>query len=92
MRKSFKNIHWRSASANKLKSDFQLETPEEITLKGNYSAEDLKRTKHIRFGAGRAPFLRGPYASMYTVRPRTIRQNAGFSTAEESNAFYRRNL
>jgi methylmalonyl-CoA mutase len=56
------------------------------------STEVKKTSAHESFGAGTAPFLRGPYASMYTIRPWTIRQYAGFSTAEESNAFYRRNL
>ncbi|MBS1569087.1 MAG: methylmalonyl-CoA mutase, partial [Bacteroidetes bacterium] len=65
---------------------------EEIPLKSRYSAEDTAQLEHLRFGAGAPPYLRGPYASMYTVRPWTIRQYAGFSTAEESNAFYRRNL
>jgi methylmalonyl-CoA mutase len=65
---------------------------EEIPLKSFYTAADTQGMEHLRFGAGAPPFLRGPYASMYTVRPWTIRQYAGFSTAEESNAFYRRNL
>ncbi|MCC6840663.1 MAG: methylmalonyl-CoA mutase [Flavobacteriales bacterium] len=65
---------------------------EEIPLKSCYSAKDTAQLEHLRFGAGAPPYLRGPYASMYTVRPWTIRQYAGFSTAEESNAFYRRNL
>lgn len=54
--------------------------------------ELLNKFTHLRFGAGKPPYLRGPYASMYTVKPWTIRQYAGFSTAEESNAFYKRNL
>ncbi|MBP8822825.1 MAG: methylmalonyl-CoA mutase [Flavobacteriales bacterium] len=65
---------------------------EELPLKPRYSAEDAEHLEHLRFGAGAPPYLRGPYASMYTVRPWTIRQYAGFSTAEASNAFYRRNL
>ncbi|MEB2341439.1 MAG: methylmalonyl-CoA mutase [Flavobacteriia bacterium] len=65
---------------------------EEIPLKSFYTAADAQGMEHLRFGAGAPPYLRGPYASMYTVRPWTIRQYAGFSTAEESNAFYRRNL
>lgn len=67
-------------------------TAEKITVKPFYAAEDLKNIEHLDFLAGVPPFLRGPYASMYTIRPWTIRQYAGFSTAEESNAFYRRNL
>jgi methylmalonyl-CoA mutase len=57
-----------------------------------YTAADAAHLPHLGFGAGIAPYLRGPYASMYTVSPWTVRQYAGFSTAEESNAFYRRNL
>jgi methylmalonyl-CoA mutase len=67
-------------------------TAEGIDLKPNYSKEDIENLEHIGFGAGFAPNLRGPYATMYVRRPWTIRQYAGFSTAEESNAFYRRNL
>lgn len=67
-------------------------TPEQIPVKSVYGAPDIAALKHVHFGAGIAPNLRGPYPTMYTVRPWTIRQYAGFSTAEESNAFYRRNL
>lgn len=67
-------------------------TAENIELKSSYSKDDLKELEHLGFGAGFAPNLRGPYATMYVRRPWTIRQYAGFSTAEESNAFYRRNL
>ncbi|MFH4963987.1 methylmalonyl-CoA mutase [Gaetbulibacter sp. M235] len=67
-------------------------TAETIEVKSTYSADDLKNIDHLNFGAGIAPFLRGPYATMYVQRPWTIRQYAGFSTAEDSNAFYRRNL
>ncbi len=67
-------------------------TAEGITLKANYSPEDLKHIEHLNFVAGIAPFLRGPYSTMYVRKPWTIRQYAGFSTAEDSNAFYRRNL
>ena len=67
-------------------------TAENIELKSIYSKEDIVGLEHIGFGAGFAPNLRGPYATMYVRRPWTIRQYAGFSTAEESNAFYRRNL
>jgi methylmalonyl-CoA mutase len=65
---------------------------EELPLKSLYTRIDLKDVEHVRFGAGLSPYLRGPYASMYAIRPWTIRQYAGFSTAEASNAFYRRNL
>ncbi len=68
------------------------QSPENIAVKPSYQASDLATARHLHFAAGIPPFLRGPYASMYTVRPWTIRQYAGFSTAEASNAFYRRNL
>ncbi|SNC74954.1 heterodimeric methylmalonyl-CoA mutase large subunit precursor [Hymenobacter gelipurpurascens] len=67
-------------------------TPEGIPLKNFYTAHDVTGLGHLGFGAGVAPYLRGPYATMYVQNPWTIRQYAGFSTAEESNAFYRRNL
>ena len=67
-------------------------TSEGIKLKPNYGPEDVADAPQLGYGAGIPPYLRGPYASMYTQRPWTIRQYAGFSTAEESNAFYRRNL
>ena len=67
-------------------------TAEKIALKQYYQSNDIQDTEHIGFVSGIAPFLRGPYSSMYAIRPWTIRQYAGFSTAEESNAFYRRNL
>jgi len=65
---------------------------EGIALKSRYTSEDFQKLSHTHFTAGVPPYLRGPYASMYVVRPWTIRQYAGFSTAEASNAFYRRNL
>ncbi|WP_298148045.1 methylmalonyl-CoA mutase [Flavobacterium sp.] len=68
------------------------ETAEKIPIKDFYSATDLESVSHLDFGAGFPPFLRGPYATMYVRRPWTIRQYAGFSTAAESNAFYKRNL
>lgn len=67
-------------------------TAEGIELKPTYSKKDIENIEHLDFGAGFAPNLRGPYTTMYVRRPWTIRQYAGFSTAEESNAFYRRNL
>lgn len=67
-------------------------TAEGIELKSTYSEQDIENLGHLDFGAGFAPNLRGPYSTMYVRRPWTIRQYAGFSTAEESNAFYRRNL
>ncbi len=67
-------------------------SPEHIPVKNYYTREDLKDIEHLEYAAGIPPFLRGPYSTMYVLRPWTIRQYAGFSTAEESNAFYRRNL
>ena len=67
-------------------------TAEDIHIKSTYSKDDLVNVEHLNFIAGIAPNLRGPYSTMYVRRPWTIRQYAGFSTAEESNAFYRRNL
>ncbi|MBC6610703.1 methylmalonyl-CoA mutase [Hymenobacter sp. BT507] len=67
-------------------------TPEGIELKSYYTAQDVAGLDHLGFGAGVAPYLRGPYSTMYVQKPWTVRQYAGFSTAEESNAFYRRNL
>jgi methylmalonyl-CoA mutase len=67
-------------------------TPEGIEVKPLNTAADLEQIEHLDYAAGIPPFLRGPYSSMYSLRPWTIRQYAGFSTAEDSNAFYRRNL
>ncbi len=67
-------------------------TPEHIDVKNVFLADDLEGMTHLDYAAGIPPFLRGPYSTMYVLRPWTIRQYAGFSTAEESNAFYRRNL
>jgi len=68
------------------------DTPEAIPHKAWYSATDLEGVKHLGSRPGVAPFVRGPYPTMYVEKPWTIRQYAGFSTAEDSNAFYRRNL
>ena len=67
-------------------------TPEQIMVKPLYTKDDLEGMEHLDYVSGLPPFLRGPYSGMYPMRPWTIRQYAGFSTAEESNAFYRRNL
>jgi len=67
-------------------------TPEQIDVKNAYTKDDLEGMEHLNYAAGLAPYLHGPYSAMYAMRPWTIRQYAGFSTAEESNAFYRRNL
>ena len=83
--KSLKNDNLQPSNHNFL-------TAEGIELKPSYTEADIENLEHICFGAGFAPNLRGPYATMYVRRPWTIRQYAGFSTAEESNAFYRRNL
>lgn len=74
------------------KGSGQTLTPENIAIKPSYGPEDLTEVSHLGYVAGLPPYLRGPYSSMYAGRPWTIRQYAGFSTAEESNAFYRRNL
>ncbi len=67
-------------------------TPEQIPVKGAYTKSDLEGMEHLNYVSGLPPYLRGPYTGMYAMQPWTIRQYAGFSTAEESNAFYRRNL
>ncbi len=72
--------------------EFVWETMEKINVKPLYTADDLIEMEHLDYMSGMAPFLRGPYSTMYVARPWTVRQYAGFSTAEESNAFYRRNL
>ncbi len=90
-RNRFKNIKLEQLSISKVNTkDF--ETSEEINIKSRYDVNDLDQLGHLGFGAGIEPFLRGPYSSMYTTKPWTIRQYAGFSTAEESNAFYQKNL
>jgi len=67
-------------------------TPEGIPVKKQFTKDDISAAEHLGYAAGVPPFLRGPYSAMYAMRPWTVRQYAGFSTAEESNAFYRRNL
>ncbi|HRU86407.1 MAG TPA: methylmalonyl-CoA mutase [Tenuifilum sp.] len=67
-------------------------TPERIPVKPAFTETDLENMEHLNYAAGIPPFLRGPYSTMYVMKPWTVRQYAGFSTAEESNAFYRRNL
>ena len=99
-RKDFKNIDITAGIEKKNGLDWQRDndiqfvwkTPEHIEVKSVYTKEDLEGMEHLDFTAGIPPFLRGPYSMMYPFRPWTIRQYAGFSTAEESNAFYRRNL
>ena len=72
--------------------DLVWKTLEQINVKPLYTEEDMKGLEHLGYVAGIPPYLRGPYATMYVQRPWTVRQYAGFSTAEESNAFYRRNI
>jgi len=94
MRPDFKKINIHQVAASKVlgpnTADWQ--TPELIDVKPVYTREDLQGMEHLDYVSGIPPFLRGPYSAMYPLRPWTIRQYAGFSTAEESNAFYRRNL
>ena len=101
MKPNFENIDIKSAKYsspnveewvdnNQIKSNWL--TPEQIPVKPVYTKNDLEGMEHLNYAAGVAPYLRGPYSTMYAMRPWTIRQYAGFSTAEESNAFYRRNL
>ncbi len=94
MRPDFSKINFReiNIASKKQTQSPPWETPEHITIKNSYNKEDLEGMEHLNYGAGLPPFLRGPYSAMYAMRPWTIRQYAGFSTAEESNAFYRRNL
>ncbi len=89
----FKSINYKTAQAHgKPEAGAIWQTPEQIPVKPIYTAADLEGMEHLNYAAGIAPNLRGPYSTMYVMRPWTIRQYAGFSTAEESNAFYRRNL
>lgn len=97
MRAKFTDITYKGAATNCCATKGCTEgepwmTAERIPVKGLYTAADLEGMEHLNYAAGLAPFLRGPYSTMYVMRPWTIRQYAGFSTAEESNAFYRRNL
>jgi len=95
MRKNIQHItisESKKSSITQFPSSSNFITAEGIEVKPTYSKEDISNLEHLGFGAGFAPNLRGPYATMYVRRPWTIRQYAGFSTAEESNAFYRRNL
>jgi methylmalonyl-CoA mutase len=101
MRPNFRNIDIRNAGfaaadatewakTNGIEAGWK--TPEHIQVKSVYTKEDLEGMEHLHYASGLPPYLRGPYSGMYAMRPWTIRQYAGFSTAEESNAFYRRNL
>lgn len=94
MKKDFSNISLNLPSEKNTTGNSAAEwkTPEQIPVKPTFTKDDIKNLEHLDYAAGIPPYLRGPYSTMYAVRPWTIRQYAGFSTAEESNAFYRRNL
>ena len=99
MRPNFTNIDFETIHKNSSDEWRNLEnrekdwvTPEKIPVKSIYTPQDLEGMEHLNYAAGVAPFLRGPYSTMYVMKPWTVRQYAGFSTAEESNAFYRRNI
>ncbi|MBE6220490.1 MAG: methylmalonyl-CoA mutase [Rikenellaceae bacterium] len=96
MRAKFENLSYEGGKAQCCAAKAEAQEPwltaEQIPVKSDYTAKDLENLEHLNYAAGIAPFLRGPYSTMYVMRPWTIRQYAGFSTAEESNAFYRRNL
>lgn len=95
MRKDFSHITYHAPAPKKqagTETAATWITAEDIEVKPSYTITDIRDTTHLHFVAGIAPFLRGPYSSMYVKNPWTIRQYAGFSTAAESNAFYRRNL
>ena len=101
MRPNFQNVDFRATNGKgESFSEWEQEnhneknwrTPEQIDVKPAYGRKDLDGMEHLNYAAGIVPFLRGPYSTMYVMRPWTIRQYAGFSTAEESNAFYRRNI
>jgi methylmalonyl-CoA mutase len=92
MRKDIQKLTLASKSNKSATENENFLTAEQIELKSNYSKSDSENLEHLGFAAGFAPNLRGPYSTMYVRRPWTVRQYAGFSTAEESNAFYRRNL
>jgi len=101
MRPDFSKVDFRATNENKesfvkweQENNIQKswKTPEQIDVKPVYGKADLAGMEHLNYAAGIVPYLRGPYSTMYVMRPWTIRQYAGFSTAEESNAFYRRNI
>lgn len=97
MRPDFSDIDYQpQANGEQLQDELKersvWKTPEQIDVKSRFESSDLDEIHHLDYAAGLPPYLRGPYSTMYTVRPWTIRQYAGYSTAEDSNAFYRRNL
>ncbi len=92
-RRNLQNIILNDYKKSEIKRKYKnFLTAENINLKSHYTKDDLKGIQQADFGAGVEPFLRGPYSSMYITKPWTIRQYAGFSTAEESNMFYKRNI
>jgi methylmalonyl-CoA mutase len=94
MRPDFKSVNIQSSAKPSSGADESKSwmTAEQIDVKTAFTAADLEGMEHLNYAAGLPPFLRGPYSTMYVMQPWTVRQYAGFSTAEESNAFYRRNL
>ena len=94
MKKDFSNIDLKlnGSSSKNSPNNVEWDTPEQIPVKPQFNQGDIEPLNHLEYAAGIPPYLRGPYSTMYAVRPWTIRQYSGFSTAEESNAFYRRNL
>ncbi|MBQ5672886.1 MAG: hypothetical protein IIV46_01585, partial [Phascolarctobacterium sp.] len=94
MKPNFNTIDIKNVAASQYagNNESNWTTSEQIPVKPVYTQEDIKDFDFLNYAAGLPPFLRGPYSGMYPMRPWTIRQYAGFSTAEESNAFYRRNL
>jgi methylmalonyl-CoA mutase len=95
MRPDFSKIDYKPAAPETKPSSTgatEWFVPEHIAVKSYYTRDELEGMEHLEYGAGLPPYLRGPYSTMYVTQPWTIRQYAGFSTAEESNAFYRRNL
>ncbi|MGE0077895.1 MAG: methylmalonyl-CoA mutase [Bacteroidales bacterium] len=94
MKPDYTKINIKEIKTDKSGSNLEADwlTPERIPVKPAYTANDLENMEHLNYAAGVPPFLRGPYSTMYVMKPWTVRQYAGFSTAEESNAFYRRNL
>ncbi|WP_348796947.1 methylmalonyl-CoA mutase [Flavobacterium adhaerens] len=92
-RKDLQHINLENSNASEtVSSESNFQTAEGIAIHQNYTEKDIEDIEHLDFGAGFAPNLRGPYTTMYVRKPWTIRQYAGFSTAEDSNAFYKRNL
>ncbi|WP_339895584.1 methylmalonyl-CoA mutase [uncultured Algibacter sp.] len=91
-RRNLQHIEIKSEVKSQKSEAITFRTAEDIDIKSTYSKEDIEGLEHLNFVAGITPNLRGPYSTMYVRRPWTIRQYAGFSTAEDSNAFYRRNL